>query len=69
MTVALWASNMARLVLVGPDGHRDILLVAPATVVVDGRWLTLQVGETRKVFGGGYRLATEADVLALPPAL
>ncbi len=64
MTVDLWASRSARLVLFGPGGDRDVILPGPATVIVDGHWVTLQRGEARYVRSesGVYRLATEADV-------
>ncbi len=67
----LWSSDRARLILFGPSWSRPVIVDCPATIVVDGRWLTLQGGETRSVgsTSGVWRHATEADVTTLPPML
>lgn len=64
MTVDLWASHAACLVLFGSGGDRDVVLAAPVEVVVDGRVVTLQRGEVRAVRSdtGHYRLAAATDV-------
>jgi hypothetical protein len=67
--VDLWPTDSARLILFGEGWSRTDMVDCPATIVVDGRWLTLRGGETHRVESetGEWRHATEADVNMLPP--
>ncbi len=67
----LWRDNRARLIVFSGETSHTYVIDCPATVVVDGRWLTLQGGEVRSVgsVDGTWRHATAEDVNTLPPLI